>query len=319
MGKIKYWTQEENDFLINNYEKLTRKQVAEKLGRTEFSVKRRIKTLGISKESLKKSNWSQEEDDFLKESYEELSSQEIAEKLNRSEIAVKARFRMLGFKKFSHWSQEEEDFLKNNYKEMSFKEIGEKLGRTANSVRNHVQTLGLTRKNYFSEGEDYFIKSNYQDMSNKEMAEILNRPIGAINSRVTRLGLKKLPKFETDSDTHKTCRSCLQLLPKTREIFGNDCNNSYCKECASIKAKEHKILKQLRTEKKEKEREKEEFAKSIANNKYICRKCGEEKLGTEMKVNWSRKPVEKICRKCDAIERKERELKRIEKLDFSLK
>ena len=261
---------------------MTATEIGEKLGRSKNSINTRFSRLGLQKIT----RYTQEEDDFLRNNYQEMTATKISKRLGKSKTSIKNRISFLNLKKDINWTKEEEDFLKDNYKKITAKEIGEKIGRSEVAVRKRFQILGLKVEisSSFTEGEDHFIKSNYKNMSFKEIAEILSRPKGTIVSRARKFGLKKYTEFETDSDTHKTCRSCLQLLPKTEEILGKIVTILIVKNVHLYKAKENKILKQLRTEKEEKEKEKEEFGKSIANNKYTCRKCKEEKLGREMKL-----------------------------------
>ena len=174
----------------------------------------------------------------------------------------------------------------------------------------------------WTEGEDRFLKQEYKNMTKKEIGQILGRSEGSISQRAKKLNLKKRPKFPGDSDTHKTCRECLRVLPRNTDFFskasrwnGLNSLHPYCKQCDSMKRKQNNILKKIREE----AQAKEDWKESIANNKYICNKCGQEKLGKEMKISLVEKRVFKTCKKCDAKNNKEAKLKEIEKMDFSLK
>ena len=315
------WSEEDDNFLRENHEKMTVKEMAELLDATYDSVYNRCYVLGLTKSP----NWSEEEDNFLKENYDKITHKEMAEELNRSVGSTYVRLYTLGLEEVqqSHrkWTQEEDDFLKENYKKMSIKELMEKLNRSESSIYGRFYTLDLKKVQQshrkWTEEEEKFVKSEFGRLTLKEMAEILGRTELAIQARCFELGLRKKPQFEGDSETHKTCRYCFRVLPKTEEFFRKSKNTflAYCKECNPIVQKEKKILKKLHAEKKEKE----DFKKSVANNKYICEHCGNEKFGKEMKVNSTLKRVEKICNKCNALKTKENELKRIKNMDFTLK
>lgn len=78
------WSQEEDDFLRENYSMLGPKAVGEKLSRTASAVHSRARFLSIP---LKNKPWSQEDDDFLRENYPSLGAKRVAEDLGRSESA----------------------------------------------------------------------------------------------------------------------------------------------------------------------------------------------------------------------------------------
>jgi hypothetical protein len=84
MGRL--WTSEEIAFLEANYQKLTAKEIAEKLGRSESAVECKLSQLKLTRER----RWTKEEIEFVKQNYSRLSAKEIAEKLGRTVEAVRA-------------------------------------------------------------------------------------------------------------------------------------------------------------------------------------------------------------------------------------
>jgi biotin operon repressor len=85
------WSSEEIAFLEANYQKLTYKEIAEKLGRSENAVACKLSQLKLKKER----RWTAEEIEFLKQNYIRLSVKEIAEKLGRTLEAVRAMAKRL--------------------------------------------------------------------------------------------------------------------------------------------------------------------------------------------------------------------------------
>jgi hypothetical protein len=218
------------------------------------------------------------------------------------------------------WTEEEDDLLKECYGKVDVKEIAEVLDRTEIAIRSRASHLSVANKlRAWTEGEDRFLKQEYGKMKIKEIAEILGRTKEAINSHIRVLKLKPSLQHIQDSDTHKTCRICLQALPKTNEFFSKASKNkdglySYCKKCKTMKTKESKILKEIRA----KAQAKEDWKRSIVNQRFICKVCNQEKLGKEMSTKPLARYVSQTCKKCDSERRKEHGLKAIEKIDFSL-
>lgn len=82
------WMPEEEDFIRLNYEKMSDREMAEKLGRTRQAVSvRRTVNLQLKKREIPR-EWSQEEIAFLKTHYLKMSDKEIAKRLGRTEKSI---------------------------------------------------------------------------------------------------------------------------------------------------------------------------------------------------------------------------------------
>ena len=174
-----------------------------------------------------------------------------------------------------------------------------------------------TKKNW-SDGEDLFLKNHYDEMSIKQLAEYLNRNIGSVSSRAKLLGFPPKRKiYKNDSNTHKTCRNCFQVYPKTKDYFWSRGRalSARCIDCDKVYDKEKKILLNIKKE----AQEKDDFKKSVSENKYTCKYCNEEKLGIEMKLHLARKQVANMCKKCDTKRRYQYELNQITQDDFKIR
>ena len=158
-----------------------------------------------------------------------MTYKELSEELDRSKKAVKERCYILGLRKSENrrWTEEELEFLIDVYEIMSMEEIAEALERSKVAVKDRYYRLGL--KEYenrrWTEGEERFLKSEFGRMTYKELSNVLGRSENAIQNHCFKLGLTKKPNFENDSDTHKTCRNCLQVLPKNKEFFYKNKNS----------------------------------------------------------------------------------------------
>lgn len=91
MNKQKYdvWTKEEEKFLLENNKTMTNKVIAEKLNRSEGSIKNKIykqnnKKVRVNKKKVfnEKDNWTREEEQYLKENYGIMTNQSLIEQLN---------------------------------------------------------------------------------------------------------------------------------------------------------------------------------------------------------------------------------------------
>lgn len=94
----KIWTQKDEDYLRNNINKLSTKEIATHLKRSESSVKHKIQRSNLSELKIS-TKWSEEEIRFLKNNYKEMTYQELADKLHRTKSAVDLKINRLGLKK----------------------------------------------------------------------------------------------------------------------------------------------------------------------------------------------------------------------------
>ena len=70
MIKIRNYTNEDIEYIKNNYNELTTKQIAQVLNKSESSIYNAIRKLGLKKQIHK--SWSDAENLFLEENYENL-------------------------------------------------------------------------------------------------------------------------------------------------------------------------------------------------------------------------------------------------------
>ena len=147
--KSKYnFTENDDKFIIENYNKLTDPKIAENLNKPLKSIiYRRLIVLG--KKKVVRRNFTPGENKFILENYKQMTDQAVANKLNRSLISVTHhRNRILNCPKRKNrsYSEKENKFIVENYKKMTDNQIAEVLDRTKASIAIHRnEVLGLAK------------------------------------------------------------------------------------------------------------------------------------------------------------------------------
>jgi hypothetical protein len=94
------WTAEEDNFLRNNYKRMTARTIAERLGRTYMATQTRADTLGLVKRLRMKvgytqHKWTQEELDYIKENFQEFTCDELADAIGVTTGALRNQVKKL--------------------------------------------------------------------------------------------------------------------------------------------------------------------------------------------------------------------------------
>lgn len=108
------WTDEEVEFLKENYWKVSWDVLTEELGRSVGAIQRKASYLKITKPKPKE-EWTEFEDEFIKENYKNMKYKEIAEILGRNVFLVKKRGRELNLDKIKYISDSSLKGLKFNF------------------------------------------------------------------------------------------------------------------------------------------------------------------------------------------------------------
>lgn len=192
MIKVKGYTDEELEFIKDNYTNMTNKELSNCLNKNIDSINYVVKKMGLIKQPHKP--WAEEDDKYLIDHYIEFSSEQIAKHLKRTVPSINARRDSLGLIRHEGWKSEEIDYLKNNYLDLSHKEMGEHLNRSEGAVRAKCFDLNLYKKETpWEEWELDFVKENCMNMTRREIAEYLHRSPSAIQVKASRMGFKKYP------------------------------------------------------------------------------------------------------------------------------
>lgn len=90
------FTKEETGFLMENKDKFTNEELAQRLDRSVDSVTHKLSRLGIARQSYE---WTKDKDNFLKFNITKFSYRELAEKLGTTIPSVRARCKKINIKK----------------------------------------------------------------------------------------------------------------------------------------------------------------------------------------------------------------------------
>lgn len=137
-----YWSESEEQWLKENYNKLSQIEIAKYLNRSIKSIGHKAKRLNLTIQN----NWTVEEINWLKENRAKYSLQECADKLGRSICALRHYCLKLDIQAIPNWTVDETDWLKQNYKIKSLTECATHLGRTESAIKNKLNELGLKKK-----------------------------------------------------------------------------------------------------------------------------------------------------------------------------
>jgi len=136
----KPFTDEELEFLEENYKEYTHEEIAGKLDRHKQTVSNQLNKMGL----IKTPHYSQEEKKFIEDNWQDLSDHEIAEELERSVVSVRKKRRSLDCKR---------DTFVNTEKHWQWEEVCEK---AAKEIYNNVETQKVFENNL---RPDIYVKS----------------------------------------------------------------------------------------------------------------------------------------------------------------
>jgi len=163
--KIRQYTEEEIEYIINNYGITNTCEMVRFLNRPYSSIKRIARLHGCLRDNFFANNeyatfypdgapeplcnerkyWIEEEFEYCKENRYTRTAKELGEFLGRSKESVTLKLSRMKIIKQNVWSKDEIAYLKNNYKVMPYRVIAEKLNRTTVSVKHKAKTLGIKK------------------------------------------------------------------------------------------------------------------------------------------------------------------------------
>lgn len=144
----KKWNKEEIQYLLDNWDKETPEKIMEQLDRTEDSVMRKARRLGLDvskpEDELLKRRWTEEEDRYIVDNYGVLSVEEISYNLGRSVFALRKRAIAIGVTcEAKRWSTEEMEYLYEKWGILNLDTIAQKLNRSRNSITIKAYQMSL--------------------------------------------------------------------------------------------------------------------------------------------------------------------------------
>lgn len=209
--KIENWLESEDNFLKENYSKMSNGQLADKLGRSYYATQGRLVYLGIKREKKQQKTptktanppWSDSQDDYIKTYYNGSNASFISKVLGRTRSSVISRAYRLNRRAGLHvpikgWTEQEEQYMLDHYKFKRNKDIAQHLGKTARSVEEKARRMGLGKaktksvakkewhrtKRRWTQEEESFLIANMELMETKELAYNLGRTVGAVGSKL---------------------------------------------------------------------------------------------------------------------------------------
>lgn len=146
--KIKNYTEEQIEYIKNNYLIKTAKEIGGHIGKTPSQVTYvALEKLKLSKR--KETRWTEEEVIFLKNNYKTKTHEEIAKCLNRAASAVCAKcFDLNLYKKEVPWTETDYQYVRDNYMNMQTSEIANYLHRSPDAVKIKAKQMGLKKYPY---------------------------------------------------------------------------------------------------------------------------------------------------------------------------
>jgi len=187
----KFYTKEEDQFLIENYSDKGSKYCAEKLSRSRSSITQRCNNhLKLTSKIKGRGGleWTKEELEVLVNSYPEIGAIACAELLKRTYNSVKLKANSMGLKSINVWTPKEDQVIINNYPTKGALGCMEHLpGRTRTAIvtraTNHLNIRCLVQINKMSHEDyedrlfeneiDYFPLERYVDSNTPILHECL--------------------------------------------------------------------------------------------------------------------------------------------------
>lgn len=187
------WTKEEDNYIIENFNKISFSKMADYFNCGITTVKNRAISLGLPVERKTKRRWTEEEINTLRELSETETNKTIAEVLNRSVAEVNKHARKLGIKLLlkKRWTNEQIDYLRENLNKIPFTKLINDLGHDFYDVLKKIEELGLEyNSNRWTEEEESLLIELSSKYYIKEIAKRLNRSEGAIVSKAHKMGIE---------------------------------------------------------------------------------------------------------------------------------
>lgn len=185
----KPWTNEENEFVRSNWNKMTAREISAVLGRSRAVIANHRQKLGLNKKSTE---YTPEEDEFIRAHWKTMSDSKMATVLHRSELSICRRRNLLGLK--HRLTKQEADFIEENWDKKTIVQIARELGRSPESldvrVAPKVGCLNRLEANRpWTPKEDDFLEEYWGDKTMVQIAKLLERSSEAVYIRARKLGL----------------------------------------------------------------------------------------------------------------------------------
>lgn len=196
------WTEEEDNYIINNVGKLTWTKMSDVLKCHTNTIQNRARELGIVVINNKKNIWTDEEVELLRKYSKQYITKNIAKKLNKSILSVQKKAIKEGIVlhgKTNPWKKWMVDYLIDNYDKKSLRQISIFIGLPYYRVKKKCMELKL----------DY----NFNKWSNEEIQILLDNHNKCHYSELTKL----LPGKSKESIKNKARSMNLDIITEIYE------------------------------------------------------------------------------------------------------
>lgn len=213
----KCWSEEEDNILIENYPTICMGVIDMLDGRTEDSIKGRVRQLGIKYRNI--DYWTIKEDDILKQYYPAEGRNVYKRFKNRTMQQCQTRAKILGLKSNNNNAfTEEEITILEKYYPMEGRSVYKRLnGRTASACAGYCKTHGIRKSSYnnWTEEEDDFLIKNYPMEGKKCFTNLKRHTEYQCINRVKKLNVQYIADKWTQEEE--------QILIKFFPLEGKKC------------------------------------------------------------------------------------------------
>lgn len=213
----KCWSEEEDNILIENYPTICMGVIDMLDGRTEDSIKGRVRQLGIKYRNI--DYWTIKEDDILKQYYPAEGRNVYKRFKNRTMQQCQTRAKILGLKSNNNNAfTEEEITILEKYYPMEGRSVYKRLnGRTASACAEYCKTHGIRKSSYndWTEEEDDFLIKNYPMEGKKCFTNLKRHTEYQCINRVKKLNVQYIADKWTQEEE--------QILIKFFPLEGKEC------------------------------------------------------------------------------------------------
>lgn len=191
-GRI-YLSDEDKQFILDNCNKMTIKEICVKLNLNDKQVRTFIEknNLKFKRQTIEYGFYQENHNKIVEYFNNGKSIKEISEILNCNYDGLrnymnKNNIRIPRVNNEKEFSKEEQEFILNNFRFTSYKTIAEQLGTSKQTVQKFIKKSGLLKLERIPESKVKFILDNYKSMNTSELAlsvELSRKSVTEILSR----------------------------------------------------------------------------------------------------------------------------------------
>ena len=188
------WTEEEDNYILNNYNKLTWKEMSTFLNCAIYTVKKRAESLGLEIEFKEIKPWTEEDINLLREYAGKYGKRTIARMMKKGVNSIVSKANSEGIDLSvdnDPWDDSKVDYLISNINKKSIRQISLFIGIDAYRIKKKCEELNIIiEKTGWTEEEDKLLLENYNKCHYSQLTKIIpGKSKGAILKRARKLNL----------------------------------------------------------------------------------------------------------------------------------